>query len=151
MDFTDLLKIGANMIQSSDNESTSGIDSSLITGALGSLFGSDSEEGGLDLSSIVGKLADGDLGETISSWIGSGENLPIDADKISELIGSDKISEFAEKLGVDTETASNELANVLPNIVDKATSEDSSLAESLLDKVGGVEGLMGIAGKLFKS
>ncbi len=151
MDFGDLLKMGASMIQNSSNESTSSIDVDSITDALGSIFGGDSEEGGFDLSSIISNVANGDLGEVISSWIGSGENMPIDADKVTELVGEDKISAFAEKLGIDFDTAKDELANVLPNLVDQATNEDSSLAENLLEKVGGLDGIMDLANKFFKS
>ena len=151
MDLTNLLKMGASMIQGSNNESTSGIDSSLITGALGSILGGNSEGEGLDLSSIISNVTNGDLGETISSWIGSGENMPIDTDKVTDLLGSDKISEFAEHLGIDADTAKDELANLLPNLVDQATNEDESLAGSLLEKVGGISGAMDLAGKLFRS
>jgi uncharacterized protein YidB (DUF937 family) len=150
MDFSDLLKMGASMIQNSSNESTSGIDTDSISNALSSIFGGDNE-GGFDLSSIISNVANSDLGETIASWIGSGENAPIDSNKVSELVGEDKISEFAEKLGIDIDTAKDELANVLPNLVDKATNEDSSLAENLLEKVGGLDGLMDLANKFFKS
>jgi len=153
MDIGDLLKIGATMIQNSKNESTSGIDTDLISSALGSIFGGNSQSGGsgLDLSSIISNITNGDLGETIASWIGSGENAPIEPDKIPELVGEDKVEEFAQKLGIDPDTAKEELANVLPNLVDKATNEDSSLAESLLEKVGGIDGLMNLANKFFKS
>jgi len=151
MDLTDLLKMGASMIQNSNNESTTGLDSDLISNALGSLFGGNSEGSGLDLSSIVSNLTNGDLGETIASWIGSGENAPIDGDRVTDLLGSDKVSEFAEHLGIDLDTAKSELANVLPNLVDQATNEDESLASNLLEKVGGFDGLMDIAGKFFRS
>jgi len=43
------------------------------------------------------------------------------------------------------EVAANSLADALPNMVDKATPE----GESLLDQVGGLDGLMNMAGKLF--
>jgi len=151
MDLGDLLKMGASMIQNSSNENTSGLDIGDITNALGSILGNNSEDGGLDLSSIISNVTNGDLGEVISSWIGSGENAPIEADKVSDLIGEEKVEEFAQKLGIDTDTAKDELANVLPNLVDQATNEDSSLAETLLEKVGGLDGLMDLANKFFKS
>jgi uncharacterized protein YidB (DUF937 family) len=151
MDLGDLIKMGASMIQNSSNEKTSGIDTDLISSALGSIFGGDNKEGGLDLSSIISNVANGDLGEVVSSWIGSGENAPIEPDKVTDLVGEDKVTEFAEKLGVDVDTAKDELANVLPNLVDKATNEDSSLAQDLLEKVGGIDGLMDLANKFFKS
>lgn len=149
MDLGDLLKVGASMIQNDSQESTSGLSGDLISSALGSLLGS--KDGGLDLSSIVGNLSNGDLGDVVASWIGSGENKAIDPDATEELLGSEKIEEFAQNLGVDVETAKNSLSEALPNLVDQATNEDSSLAGDLLEKVGGVSGLMDIAGKLFKS
>ncbi len=149
MDLGDLLKMGASMIQNDSQESTTGLSSDLISGALGSLLGS--KDGGLDLSSILGNLSNGNLGDVVASWIGSGENQSIDPDGAAELIGNDKVEEFAEKLGVDVETAKNSLSEVLPNLVDQATNEDSSLAGELLEKVGGVGGLMDLAGKFMKS
>ncbi len=150
MDFGDLIKMGASMIQNDSQESTTNISSDLISNALGSLLGSNDGEG-LDLSSIVSNLTNGDLGETVASWIGSGENKPIDPEATAELLGEDKIEEFAQNLGVDVETAKKSLAETLPNLVDQATNEDESLASTLLEKVGGVDGLMDLAGKFFRS
>lgn len=152
MDIGDLLKMGASMIQNNSDESTTNISSDLISSALGSLLGSNgSSEGGLDLGSIVSNLNSGDLGSIVASWIGSGENQPIDADKITDLLGSEKVEEFAQNLGVSTESAKNALAEVVPNLVDQATNEESSLATELLEKVGGIDGAMNMLGKMFKS
>lgn len=152
MDIGDLLKMGASMIQNNSDESTTNISSDLISSALGSLLGSNgSSEGGLDLGSIVSNLSSGDLGSIVASWIGSGENQPIDADKITDLLGSEKVEEFAQNLGVSTESAKNALAEVVPNLVDQATNEESSLATELLEKVGGIDGAMNMLGKMFKS
>ena len=149
MDLGDLLKMGASMIQNDSQESTTNLSGDLISSALGSLLGS--KDGGLDLSSIVSNLSNGNLGEVVASWIGNGENKPIDPESTAELLGEDKLEEFAQNLGVDIETAKNSLAEVLPNLVDKATSEDNSLANDLLEKVGGVDGLIDLAGKFFRS
>ena len=65
--------------------------------------------------------------------------------QVGELPGSDKVAEFASKLNVDEDTAVSGLADMLPQMVDKSSS-----GGSLLDSVGGVGGLMGMAGKLFK-
>ncbi len=156
MDLGNLLQMGASLIQGNSDEATSGLDTGAIASALGGLFGGDDEEGGLDLSSIVGNLmgSDGDSGglmEVVSSWIGNGENLPIDGDQITELLGSDKISAFAENLGIDFDSAKQALADALPQVVDQATpgDEGSDLLGNLLDKVGGVDGAMGMIGKMF--
>ena len=155
MDLGNLLQMGASLIQNNSDEATSGLDTDAITGALSGLLGG-GENGGLDLGSLVGNLmgSDGESGglmETVSSWIGGGENLPIDADQITDLLGSDKISAFAEKLGIDFDSAKGALADALPQVVDQATSgeEGNDLLGGFLDKVGGAEGAMGMIGKMF--
>ncbi len=148
MDFGDILSMGTKMLQDKVGDNA---DSNSIQDALSSLLGN--EEGGFDLSNIMSALTGGDsedengggLADIVGSWIGSGENKSIDSGMLSNLLGSDKISEFAQKLGIDEDTAANSLADALPNIVDKATPE----GESLLDQVGGLDGLMNMAGKLF--
>ena len=152
MDLTDLLKIGASLIQNNDDEKTTGIDTDTITNALSSLFGS-KDGNGLDLSSVISAVTSGGgLSEIVSSWVGNGENAPIDPDQVSELVGDDKVNEFAEKLGVDVDSAKKALADALPNVVDQATNEDSSLVGDLLEKVGGVQGAMDmLSGFLKKS
>ncbi|TKB08455.1 YidB family protein [Desulforhopalus sp. IMCC35007] len=63
---------------------------------------------------------------------------------MSSVLGSDRIAEFASKLGLSTEEAAGGLSEALPQIMDKGSS-----GGSLLDSLGGVEGVMGLAGKLF--
>ena len=153
MDLGNLLQMGASLIQGNSDEATSGLDTSMIADALGGLLGGGSE-GGLDLSSIVANLAGGDNGgslmETVTSWIGSGENAPIDPGQIEDLIGGDKISEFADKLGINVDSAKQALADALPEVVNRATEEgDEGVLGSLLSQVGGAEGAMGMLGKIF--
>ena len=147
MDLTDLLKMGAGMIQGNSDDATTGLDSDMITGALGSLLGG---ENGLDLASLVSGLSQNGLGEVVGSWLGSGENLPISADAISDLLGSDKVSEFASSLGLSEESAKDALAEVLPNVVDGATSGGNSIIDDMLSHVGGAEGAMSMLGKMFR-
>ena len=51
---------------------------------------------------------------------------------------------------MSVESAKKALADVLPEVVDKATNEDGLLGD-LLDKVGGIEGALNLASKFFKS
>ncbi len=153
MDLGNLLRIGASLIQNNSDEATSGLDTSTIADALGGLLGTGSD-GGLDLSSIVGNLTSGENGgslmETVSSWIGSGENAAIDPSQIETLIGGDKISEFADTLGINFDSAKQALADALPEVVNSATPDgDEGLLGNLLSQVGGAEGAMGILGKMF--
>jgi uncharacterized protein YidB (DUF937 family) len=148
MDFADLLRMGADLIQKNDDDKTSGIDLDTISEALGTIF--NSKDGSIDLSSIVSNLQNGNLGEIVATWIGDGENAPIEPEKVPELVGEEKIQEFAEKLGVDEESAKKALADALPAVVDKVTSNESNIIGDLLDKVGGVEGALDMLNNFLK-
>jgi len=141
--------MGADIIKGNSDENTTNIDSSSITDALSNLFGGKDGES-IDLSSILSKISDGNFSETISSWIGDGENKPISTDAITDLVGEDKISEFASNLGINLDSAKGALADAIPNLVDKVTSGENSFVNDMLEKVGGVDGAMDMIGKMFK-
>lgn len=141
MELMDLLNLGAKVIQGNSDDATTGIDVGSIASALGSVLGNGSEgvqeTKGLDISSIIAALASsGALQKIVTSWVGSGENEAISGDQVTELLGSDKVKEFASQLGLSEDSAKGALADALPQIIDKATNEDSSLASSLLEQVG---------------
>jgi uncharacterized protein YidB (DUF937 family) len=154
MDLGSLLSMGAGLIQGNSDEATSGLDTSSIADALGGLLGG-GEGGGLDLGSIVGSLTgsageSGGLMETVGSWIGNGENAAIEPDQIGDLLGGEKISAFADSLGISVDSAKQALADALPEVVNQATPEgDSDMLGNLLASVGGAEGAIGMVGKLF--
>lgn len=148
MDLTDLLKMGASVIQGNSDDATTGLDGDMLSNALGTLLGG--SDGGIDLGSLVSGLSENGLGSIVGSWLGSGENESISMDSITDLLGADKISEFASSLGLSEESAKGALADALPNIVDKASEGEGSLVEDLLSNIGGVEGAMGMLGKMFK-
>jgi len=150
MDLTELLKMGASAIQGNSDDATTGLDTNAITDALGSLLGGGAD-GGIDLSSIVSSMtSNGNLTEIVGSWLGNGENMPISMDSITDLLGSDKISEFASSLGLSEDSAKGALSDALPNVVDKATSGGDSILDTMLDQVGGAEGAMNMLGKMFR-
>jgi len=148
MDLTDLLKMGASVIQGNSDDATTGLDGDMLSNALGNLLGG--SDGGIDLGSLVSGLSENGLGSIVGSWLGSGENESISMDSITDLLGADKISEFASSLGLSEESAKGALADALPNIVDKASEGEGSLVEDLLSNIGGAEGAMGMLGKMFK-
>ena len=148
MDLADVLKMGASLIQDNSDSATSGLDAGDVSDALSDLLSNG--DGGLDLGSLVSNFSSNGLGDIVGSWMGSGENESISVDQISELISSDKISEFASSLGISEESAKGAIADALPNVIDNATTGEESLVESMLDKVGGVEGAMGMLGKMFR-
>ncbi len=145
MELNDIISMGTELFKDKLGDQASGMDDNVITDALSGLISN--EEGGLDISNILSSLTDGNLGGIISSWVGDGENESVDGGVLSSILGSDQISAFAEKLGIDADTAAEGLSDVVPNMVDKATGDGASI----LDSVGGVDGLMDMANKFFGS
>lgn len=148
MDLMDLLKVGGSLIQGNSDDATTGLDVDDIATALSSLLGN--SEGSLDLASLVGGLSQNGLGEIVGSWLGNGENKSISMDQITDLLGSDKISEFASQLGVSEESAKGALADSLPQVVDQATSGEGSIMDEMLAQVGGPQGAMDMLSKMFR-
>ena len=137
----DILEMGAQLLSEKLGLQ---IDSTTIKSALSSLLGDG--QGGIDLAGLASQMAaSGDLGSIVSSWLGDGGNASISADSIMSLLGSGKVADFASTLGTDTQTAASGLADVLPEMVDKASS-----GGSLLENVGGLGGLLGAANSLLK-
>jgi uncharacterized protein YidB (DUF937 family) len=87
------------------------------------------------LSGMLQSFRDKGLGGLMSSWIGTGQNLPISADQIQHVLGSDQVKELAAKAGISPEMASHALSQLLPLLVDKLTPngqvpQHSSLLET---------------------
>ena len=148
MDLMDLLKVGGSLIQGNSDDATTGLDVGDIANSLSGLLGN--SEGGLDLASLVSGLGSNGLGEIVGSWLGGGENASISPDQVTDLLGADKISEFASSLGLSVDSAKTALADALPQVVDQATSGEGSMVEDLLAQVGGASGAMDMLGKMFK-
>jgi uncharacterized protein YidB (DUF937 family) len=148
MELMDLLKMGASLIQGNSDDATTGLDMDAITSALTKLIGNG--EGSLDLGALVGGLSQNGLGEIVGSWLGNGENKSISMDQITDLLGSDKVSEFASELNISEESAKSALADSLPQVVDQATAGEGSIMDEMLAQVGGPQGAMEMLGKMFR-
>jgi uncharacterized protein YidB (DUF937 family) len=75
------------------------------------------------LSGLIAKFEQGGLGQEAASWVGTGANLPISAQQLQGVLGSDQVRAIASKLGMSSEEASGHLAQVFPQVVDKLTPE----------------------------
>ena len=143
MDLMQLFKEAAVMIEGNNDETTTGLDIGDITNALKGLISN--SDGSLNLAALVGGLSRNGLGEIVGSWLGNGENRAISLDQITDLLGTDNIASFASQLGLTDSSAKSALAEVLPEVVDKATSEHSVIDEMM----GGSGNPMEMLGKMF--
>lgn len=75
------------------------------------------QNGGLD--GLLAKLKEGGLGDIVSSWLGSGESLPVSAEQITQALGSPQVAAIAKQFGIDSGQVSALLASQLPGLIDK--------------------------------
>jgi uncharacterized protein YidB (DUF937 family) len=143
MNIDELLQMGATVFQKSNlsGDAGSNLDLNSLASALSGLTDG---TGGFDFSALMNNLNASGLGDIAKSWLGDGSNAGISTEQISNVLGSDKIAAFASTLGLSTEEATGGLSEALPQMMDNASS-----GGSLLDSIGGVEGVLGLASKLF--
>lgn len=73
------------------------------------------------LGGLVETFKSKGLNDVMSSWVSTGQNLPISGKQIQDVLGSDLIQQFAKKLGASNQDVSGGLANLLPGLIDKLT------------------------------
>ncbi len=137
----DIVQMGVDLLSKQLGSQT---DANSLSNALSGLLGDG--QGNIDLAGLAGKMASsGELGNILNSWLGDGANSAITAESLTNLLGDSKISEFASQVGTDSQSAASGLADVLPQLMDKSSS-----GGSLLDSVGGLDGLLGAASSFLK-
>jgi uncharacterized protein YidB (DUF937 family) len=143
-----LLNMAAEILGSKLSQSGNSSSASVLTSALKNLLPTGGD-GDLDISDLVGLLNKGGLQTLVGSWLGDGKNSPISLSQIVSLLGQDKISQFAKTIGVNSDTATKGLSEMLPELIDK-NSRGGNLLESVL-KSGAAESLAkNVLGSLFK-
>ncbi len=131
MDFMDILKSASSMIEQDDDSATTGLDLGDITNALSSIVGS-SDNSSMDFGSIISNLkSDSPVTNIVKSWVGNGSNEHISDSSLLELLGENKIEEFADMLGIGKSSAIRALSSAIPQIVDTVTNKDSSIADDM--------------------
>lgn len=142
----DLLQLGAQLFQGQlDQDGDGQIEITEIMSALGGLMGNENAaDGGLDFGNLLSNMDAGGLMDMAQSWLGDGANEAVGGDQLTQMFGQDKISAFADQLGISEDQALKGLQEAVPNMVDKGSE-----GGSLLDMVGGVSGAIGLASKLF--
>ena len=116
-----------------------GGNNALVGGVMDSLLGGGNK---MDIGSLVGGLKEKGLGDVADSWLGDGANKAISAAQLKDVLGADKVAAAAAELGTDEGSLLDTLKDAVPQMVDKSSS-----GGSLLDSVGGIGGLAGMAKK----
>lgn len=109
-----------------------GGSSSPLMAAVGKLLTSQETGGGLQ--GMVEAFRQNGLGHVVDSWVSVGKNLAVTPDQITQALGDARVQKLAAAAGLDVQSASAKLAEILPQIVDKATPDGKIVAGDLLEK-----------------
>ncbi|GAB3668893.1 hypothetical protein GCM10027589_35780 [Actinocorallia lasiicapitis] len=72
---------------------------------------------------LLSKLGGSGLQNQVNSWIGKGENEPITAQQVESALGEEQLGKVAQEAGMSPRQAASDLAQTLPDVVDKATPD----------------------------
>ncbi len=120
----DLLKMLIGMLSQGGAEAGSG---AAAPGGLGGLGG------------LLEAFARNGLGHVADSWVGSGQNLPVSADQLSQVLGSERVGQMANQLGLNPGDLLGQLVHLLPQVVDKVTPQGQVPQGDLAAQLGGVD------------
>jgi uncharacterized protein YidB (DUF937 family) len=79
--------------------------------------------GDVDLGHLKEQFDAAGLGDKVQSWIGTGDNEPLSADEVKEALDPSQLQAIADKAGVDVDTAAADVAETLPQLVNKLTPD----------------------------
>jgi uncharacterized protein YidB (DUF937 family) len=73
------------------------------------------------LAQLTTRFQQAGLGHVMSSWVGTGENLPVSPDQIVGAVGTGQLGVLARQVGLDPRAVAGQLATILPVIIDRLT------------------------------
>ncbi len=98
---------------------------SLLKGLFGQLSGGGQGGGGqqANLSGLVDQLSKSGLGPQVQSWVGTGQNQEVTGAQLQQALGGGTIEHVAQEAGTTPRQAADDLAKVLPELVNQATPQ----------------------------
>ena len=96
------------------------LEAAVVPVVLSEVLGNGGQGG---LSAIVAKLQQAGFGHQVKSWIGNGQNLPITAEQLQQVLGSDTVRQLAARFNIPVDQLANVLAQQLPKAVDGASPD----------------------------
>jgi uncharacterized protein YidB (DUF937 family) len=75
------------------------------------------------LGGLIDQFQKKGLGDVIDSWVNRGKNKGVAPDQVSVALGGDVVNELSRRTGLSRDEVVDELARMLPNVVDKLTPD----------------------------
>lgn len=104
------------------------------------MLSNNSSTGGL--GGLLQQFQQAGLGREMSSWISTGQNLPISADQLAQVFGQGKLQQMAQSAGMDVGQFGGQLSELLPQMVDKLTPDGRAPQGGFDDALASLSKLM---------
>lgn len=85
--------------------------------------GQDGAAGLGGLGGLLAQLQQAGLDDIVRSWIGTGENKPVQPDALGDALGKKAVTQMADKAGCSPNDLLTQLSKALPGIIDKLTHD----------------------------
>jgi uncharacterized protein YidB (DUF937 family) len=93
----------------------------MVLGMLTQGGGSGAQGGGLaGLGELVSQFQRSGLGDVVSSWVSTGQNLPVSPEQLGQVFGG-RVDGMASQLGMNPADLLGQLSQMLPDVVDRLT------------------------------
>ena len=86
------------------------------------------------LGDLIGKLTAGGAGPQVNSWVGQGANQPIQPGTLGSALGQNTLNELSQRTGMSQQEMLNQLATVLPQLINHLTPNGRMPTLADLDK-----------------
>src|ERR1700710_1228318 len=93
------------------------LEGAVLPVVLSEVLGNGSQGG---LAATVARLQRAGLGDQVKSWIANGKTLPITAEQLQQVLGSDTVRQLAARFNIPVDQLAQLLAHQLPAAVDHA-------------------------------
>ncbi len=91
--------------------------------------------GGLGgLTGLIQKFKDNGMGDLVTSWIGTGANLPVSPAQIEKVLGAQQVQQLVTKSGLPTADVLGQLTRMLPDLINKLSPNGSLPMGGLLEQ-----------------
>ena len=75
------------------------------------------------LGGLLSQLTQAGHGQVANSWVGPGQNAPIQPGQLGSALGQTTVSDLARSAGMSEQDLLAQLSRVLPGVVDKLTPD----------------------------
>jgi uncharacterized protein YidB (DUF937 family) len=92
------------------------------------------------IAGLQSMFQQGGLGNIVSSWIGNGQNLPVSASELQNVLHGGALQQAAQQAGMDPSQLTGMMSSLLPHLVDKLSPNgqvpDASTLQKMMQSLG---------------